>query len=167
MLKEIEEFPGYLASSEGHVISCKNGKNKILVERPKTNGYLYVTLSKKGKHYSLRLHRIIAKTFIPNPKQLPQVNHINENKADNRVENLMWCTASENVKWGSRRKRVSEKVSDPTIIRKNNTSGRKGVCVTKWGTYHAYMNGRGLGTYKTFDEAVKAREKAELMFLNR
>ena len=61
------------------------------------HGYKAVTLHKAGQGKMMLLHRIVAQTFVPNPENKPQVNHINGNKADNRVENLEWVTAQENI----------------------------------------------------------------------
>ena len=55
-------------------------------------------INKEGEYINESLHRLIAKTFIPNPENKPQVNHINWIRTDNRVENLEWCTCSENIK---------------------------------------------------------------------
>lgn len=166
MIKEIINFPGYYVDNLGNVYSSKSGKLKEKKQFLKTYGYLYVALCKSNKHYYLRVHRLVAKAFIPNPNDLPQVNHKDENKLNNSADNLEWCTPHDNVMYGSRREKVARKVSDPNIQRRNNTSGRKGVTKTKCNTWLAYFNRKGLGTYKTFDEAVKAREKAEKEFYN-
>lgn len=63
----------------------------------KTKSYEYVTLRKDNKSKTYLLHRVVLGTFIPNPENKPQVNHINWNKHDNRLENLEWCTHSENL----------------------------------------------------------------------
>lgn len=59
-------------------------------------GYMLVDMRKDGKRYLKCVHRIVAETFIPNPENKPQVNHIDGNKANNSVSNLEWCTCSEN-----------------------------------------------------------------------
>lgn len=161
MIKEINGYPGYYVDEDGNIYSRKSGELREIKQYPKTHGYLYVVLHKNGKKYYLRVHRLIAKAFIPNPDNLPEVNHKDENKVNNRVDNLEWCTSSDNKIYGSRRKRVACKVSNPNIRRRNNTSGRKGVSKTRWDTWVAYFNRKYLGTFKTFDEAVKAREQAE------
>lgn len=161
MMKEIKEYPGYYADESGKIYSLKSGKFREKKQVAKTHGYLYVTLYRGKKRYYPRVHRLIASTFIPNPERLPEVNHKDEDQTNNRVDNLEWCTPRDNKMYGTRRERVARKVSDPTIPRRNNTSGRKGVLKTKWNTWKACFNRKYLGTYKTFDEAVEVREKAE------
>lgn len=161
MIKEINRYPGYYVDDAGKVYSRKSGVLRELKQYPKTNGYLYVTLSKNGKKYYLRVARLVAEAFIPNPDSLPEVNHKDEDKTKNGANNLEWCTSHDNKVYGSRRERVARKVSDPNIRRRNNTSGRKGVFKTKWNTWKACFNNKYLGTFKTFDEAVRVREKVE------
>lgn len=89
----------YKVSNYGNVRS-ENWKNtgvaKNLFLKKHNRGYLQVELMDKGKAKTYLVHRIVAQAFIPNPNNLPQVNHINEDKTDNRVENLEWCTQREN-----------------------------------------------------------------------
>ena len=97
--KDIPGYEGdYQISSSGMVKSTKQGKEKLIALSPMHRGYLQAHLSKDGKTAMLRVHRLVAKVFIPNPECKPEVNHINGDKTDNRVENLEWCTPSENVR---------------------------------------------------------------------
>lgn len=100
--RDIKGFEGlYQVSNLGRVKSLKCGKEKILKPGKTTCGYLQVILSKDGKTKAYKVHRLVANTFIPNPNNLETVNHINEDKTDNRVENLEWMNYKDNKRYSS------------------------------------------------------------------
>ena len=109
--KTIPEFPNYQVSNKGNVKSLnylRTGKEKILKPFKNKDGYLQVYLHKNGKRKFMLVHRLVAITFIPNTNNFPQVNHRNEIKEDNRVENLEFCDARYNVNYGTRNERDSK-----------------------------------------------------------
>ena len=87
---EIPSEPGFEVNRIGQV--RKIGCDEVKKLTPHTNGYLR---TKCNGHLCL-VHRLVAETFIPNPNQLPQVDHINNNRTDNNYTNLRWCSSSEN-----------------------------------------------------------------------
>lgn len=70
--------------------------------------YMRVCLCKNNKQRNGLVHRMVAQAFLENPLELPQINHINENKSDNRVENLEWCDCLHNNNHGTRNERISK-----------------------------------------------------------
>ena len=107
--RDIDNYEGlYKISNFGRVYSVK--RNKFLKPCKENNkGYLVVILCKDDKPKKYKIHRLVAQAFIPNPSNLPQINHKDENKANNRVENLEWCTASYNCNYGTRTARILSK----------------------------------------------------------
>lgn len=81
------------------------------------NKYLAVSLSKDRIVKKTKVHRLVAEAFIPNPENKPEVNHLNEDKMDNRVENLCWATSKENMRHGTRTERAA-KAAKATAERK-------------------------------------------------
>ena len=88
----------YKICSNGDVISCRFNKEKILKQYIDSKGYLFVGLYKNKKQKHFRIHRLIALYFIDNPNNYDYVDHVNQNKTDNRIENLRWVTKSGNCR---------------------------------------------------------------------
>ena len=105
----------YEESDQGRVKSIGYGKERILNLARCTSGYLQVYLCKNGEHKKCLVHRLIAQTFIPNPQNLTEVNHKDEDKENNSVQNLEWCSSKYNANFGTRTQRQAEKLSKPVL----------------------------------------------------
>lgn len=114
--KEIKGFPDYQVSDTGEVKSTKywgqfrrKDSGGLLHQRTYKSGYKYVNLYKDGHMYSVKVHRLVAQAFLPNPNNLPQVNHKDENKANNNLINLEWCNVVYNLTYNNLQKRSHQK----------------------------------------------------------
>lgn len=133
-MKNIEEWRqhpiGIWVSNKGRVITKRKGINY----GNNNNGYKSVDW--KYKHYSV--HRLVAETFIPNPNNLPMINHKDENKKNNCVENLEWCDNKYNLNYGTTQARKVAKLSIPIL-----QYTRQGEFVREWAS--AKIAARELG----------------------
>ena len=86
----------YFIFTDGSIFNATT--NHELKQYKDKDGYPTVCLSNKGKHWTIHVHRLVALTFIPNPLNKPEVNHIDGNKSNNDISNLEWVTGSENVR---------------------------------------------------------------------
>lgn len=118
--EEWRMIPGYeglyMVSNLGNVKAlnyARSGKEKLLNPILLKNGYYTVNLSKNNMKKQLYVHRLVAQAFIPNPDNLPCINHKDENPANNCVDNLEWCTYGYNINYGTRNDRHSEKMCMP------------------------------------------------------
>jgi hypothetical protein len=149
--EDIEEFPNYEVSNLGRVRSCKFDTIKVLkpgIKEP-TKGcrYHYVILRKDNYPFNRTVHRLVGKAFIPNPENKPQIDHINRNGLDNRIENLRWATRSENLI--NRTLPIGE-------------SGHRYICITNSGAYKVLIT-RNRETvfyncYAFLEEAIAGRD---------
>lgn len=97
--KTIEEYPNYEISNMGNV--RRKGRKMLKPLFTKSTGYYMVCLYNEFGAKRVLIHRLVADAFLFNPNNYPVVNHINEDKTDNRVENLEWCTRSYNINYGT------------------------------------------------------------------
>ena len=122
--RDIEGYEGlYQVSDSGRVKSLnyrRSGKEGIIKIWKRKDGYLQVQLSKDGKLKTHKVHRLVGQAFIPNPEWLPQINHKNEDKANNCVDNLEWCTREYNHSYGTKNERISITMGKPVICVETN-----------------------------------------------
>lgn len=123
--KDIPEYEGlYQVSNLGRIKSVERKVDKYhhvkerILKPSLSKGYYKLNLSKDFKNKTIYVHKLVAKTFIDNIKNYPCVNHKNENKLDNSVDNLEWCTHLYNVHYGTAIKRMSEKQKNSKLSSK-------------------------------------------------
>lgn len=107
----------YQISNKGRVKSlnyCRSGKEGIIKPR-KCSGYFMVKLAKNGTKEDFLVHRLVASAFIPNPNCLPLINHKDEDKENNNVDNLEWCDDTYNNTYGTFRERQASKMKGKMI----------------------------------------------------
>lgn len=167
--------PGYEVSNTGKVrsikrnIPCnlsKTGKRETLGKELNptiVDGYCRVILKNNGIDYRWSVHRLVAATFIPNPENKPFVNHINFNRSDNRVENLEWCTAKENMRHAGNAGRLT-----PTKEhRMKNSASKIGVKMGPLSKAHKEKLSKSLsGIPITITQKMKTRAKVARVLLH-
>lgn len=113
-MKDVVGYEGlYGITPEGEVYSYK--RKKFLKPRDNKKGYLQVGLCKDGKEKNHLIHRLVAEAYIPNPENLPMINHKDENKSNNCLQNLEWCDNKYNCNYGTRNERKSDKLKKTVI----------------------------------------------------
>ena len=148
--RKINGYPNYSVSDKGNVRNDSTGK---ILKGFNSNGYLRVELTNTERAKKYRIHRLVADAFIPNPDNKQCVDHIDNNKVNNNVENLRWATIQENTRNMS--------------LTGKNTSGYKGVSFNrftqKW-VASIKNNGRSvhIGSYRTVEEAALARQQVAM-----
>lgn len=127
--KAIPGYAGHEVSSLGRVrsidgINTREVKDKrysyyckgrILTPHKDEDGYFHLLLNEGGTRIYVSVHRLVALAFIPNPDNLPQVNHKDENKTNNAVDNLEWCSAKYNTNYGTASERRSKTISQGVV----------------------------------------------------
>lgn len=133
--KDIKGYEGkYQVSNYGDVKSLDyrhTGKEHLL--KPKIDKYYRIGLFNNGVMKFISIHRLVAEAFIPNPNNLPCVNHKDEDKTNNHVDNLEWCTYEYNNKYGTVKERISESLlNNPKLSKKVYQYTLDGEFVREW-----------------------------------
>ena len=113
-MKDIKNYEGlYAVTPEGEVWSYK--RKKFLKPRADRYGYLYIDLYKDNVMKTYKIHRLVAEAYLPNPENLPQINHRDENKTNNCLQNLEWCDCKYNNNYGTRNEKISNSKKIPIL----------------------------------------------------
>lgn len=148
--KDIVGYEGlYQISNLGNVKSLdyrRTGKERILKPVTDSVGYLHVVLCKNRKLKTFNIHRLVANAFLENPDHKSDVNHKDEDKTNNCVDNLEWMTRKENINYGTHNERVSRSIINHKAISKLVLQFTKnGEFVKEWPSMHQIE--RELGFY--------------------
>ena len=149
----IKNYPGYIVTSNGEIYSLKHKKPRRLITQKNWGGYERVGLCANGKQRYFLVHRIVAETFLKNPDGKPFINHKDENKSNNDVSNLEWCTTAENNQYGTRLARIS--ASNKKKIKQIDCSGN---VVRIWDSQTDAANALNL-EIKNINACLKNRRK--------
>lgn len=138
--KDIAGYEGYQISNHGRVKSHYKTA-RILKPYLNTDGYLNIDIKKK----QYKVHRLVAEAFIPNPENLPQVNHKDENKTNNNVTNLEWCTAEYNINYSHSKQIICietgqtySSIKDAALQLNLNSSYISNACKGRYKTAYGY-----------------------------
>lgn len=152
-MKVIKDYPDYSITENGEIYSNKYKETRKLKNHYTPQGYLRIGLCKNGKQKHFLVHDLVALTYIPNPDNKPFVNHKDEDKTNNRVDNLEWCTSKENNRHGTRLTRIAE--SNKIAILQLDKLGR---IIKRWDSQTDA--GRELGLDKrNINACLKGRRK--------
>ncbi len=154
IVKDIPGWAGYKATNQGEIISCpRKWQTKYMILKPMEdiNGYLYVGLSKNGKAKSIKVHKLIALTFIGIRPNRLVINHIDRNRKNNKISNLEYITTRENVNHSFIDKKISSQYPGVCFYKKNK----------QWGAYIQIKKEKHfLGLFKEENNAANAYKQA-------
>ena len=155
----------YYISNLGRIRSFKQGRDIIIQQKISNKGYKMVTLyNGNGKRKDLRVHRLVAQAFIPNPDNLPQVNHIDEDKTNNSVDNLEWCDSKYNNSYGTR---VDRAIKNTNYRDRSKKFYKPVYAVFPDGTYKHFVSVKSMAGYlgvvdTSVTDALKGNHKSNI-----
>src|SRR5210317_309356 len=152
---DIKNYEGlYKVNRKGDVWSCK--RKRLLKPELNTRGYYRIVLCKDGKAKKYSIHRLIAINFIPNPENLPCIDHINRVRSDNRIENLRWITHRDNSCNSSQTINRKGHIEKKTYTKKNDET--KTIYCDRYNNHDEYGNkNQKFKSFKNLEEAETFR----------
>ena len=155
MMKDITGYEGlYAITDNGEVWSYRN--KKFLKKKENPNGYYYAELWRNNKGKGFRVNRLVAEAFIPNPNNYPCVNHKDENKLNNKVSNLEWCTYKYNNNYGT----CTERMRKTLTGRRLSEEHRAKISAANKGKIHPKGWSHSEETKAKISESNSERRKA-------
>lgn len=159
----------YMINKEGKIISCSKVagsvtlKDRYMKPYKKSNGYYQIDLKKDGFRKKYYVHRLVAETFIPNPNKFPFVNHKDENKTNNCVENLEWCNATYNNRYSNIYNNLRELRGDKIKI--TNIKNNEVVIYNSKNEAAFYIKGSNVGINNSIKRGTiyKSKYKIEII----
>lgn len=169
--RDVKGYEGlYQVSSEGRVKSLERKdrfgrtvKERILNPGVNRYGYPMVCLYVGGKRKMLKVHRLVCQAFHDNPENKPEVNHINENKNDNRAHNLEWSTRKENINHGTRNERAAKGIAK-ALSKPVGQYTRDGELIKIWPSAIEVKRQAGF-SYGNISEVAKGKRKTAYGFI--
>lgn len=125
----------YKVSNLGRILSLNyrnTGKADLMTPVEMPNGYLKVELWKNGKYKTCLIHRLVAETFLENPENLPEVNHKDEDKTNNRVDNIEWKSHRGNINHGTRNERTAKANTNGKLSKRVLQLSLDGDLIREW-----------------------------------
>ena len=131
-MEQVKDYPNYSVNHLGEVFNNKTGRK---LKHTVKKGYCLVYLYNEKGRKSFLIHRLVAKAFIPNPNNLPEVNHKDENPLNNSVENLEWCSPTYNCNYGNHREKLRQTmlVNNPSKGKQHTTEAKVKMSLAKKG----------------------------------
>ena len=159
--KDIPEFEGlYRISNTGKVMTLHNNRNRLLTLKINNTGYAWVELSKNGKRKQFLVHRLVAMGFLDNPNNYPVINHKDENRLNNSVDNLEWCTLSYNTKYSIKLHPDRLHRNGKLMKIKINQYSLDGEFVRTWDNSRTIFKETGMSDYSISQCCLGIRNKA-------
>ena len=125
----------YKVSNLGRILNLNyrnTGKSKLMTPSENTDGYFKINLRKNGETKTCYVHRLIAQTFIPNPENKPEINHIDEDKTNNRVDNLEWKWHKDNINHGTHNERSAKTRTNGKLSKRVLQLSLDGELIREW-----------------------------------
>ena len=131
MITEIKNYPNYYVDELGNIYSSNGHDLRKIKPQVDTKGnYYMIRLIKDGKQYRKLVHRLVVETFVENPCNYPEVNHINNDMKDNRADNLEWCTHKQNLLQSYETMPPKRYFKECSLYIKNNKIGDFDSCLS-------------------------------------
>lgn len=157
-MKEHPVYSGYFVTPDGRVFSNRRKQTIKELNQTLVNDYLSIIVYHNGRQIRKSVHRLVAETYLPNPNNLPQVNHIDENKINNNLNNLEWVTHQQNAEHSLCKKTYF--IQDIKTLKEYFTNN-----LNKWCNERGLQSGALLNTYTNNVKKAKQHKGYKILLI--